>query len=581
MGRLKTLAITTIAHWLILAVYNKYKLKGKIMTKYQQGFPVNSNGEIVLSGTNQAVVGTLPIDMLPVDDDGGLKLGHLTMIVNTITDLKSLVAGQYPSVQVLGYYATGDGGGDIFRWNSTSTASDNGGTVIIPNSTPGTGRWERVYQSLDIKKFGAKGDGVTDDTAEIQAALDFANTSGGFRIGVPGGTYLCTSAINIYKKTHLVGVGKSLSKFLFNHTGDGIKSTWPINSSTAVNIKVESLILQCNNGSNSGGGFVDVGGTFVDLIDVRIDGFRYNVIFDQTELADIDRCYFSDPLLAAVWLVNGANHTVGASPLYTNRITIKKSQLISNGAAGVAIADDGGVTHTFEDNNYQGFVTQIRSAGGKGISIIGGEFEGSSGTPIVFDTLAYGGGVVGATVNPVIVNPFIIAPAGFNAVKFFSSGSGITATGGIYRSNVHAFGGVSDIANATFINTINDGGGALRDFNATVSNVVIADNETTIQQPAWSNATYQNSWVDFSASYHSVGYYKDSHGVVHLRGVAKNGTNGTAIFTLPSGYRPSKGMIFPAASNSAFGYVDISTGGAVVATGSNIWFSLNGISFKV
>lgn len=559
------------------------------MTTFQNAWPVNENGEIVAatgSGSN-TVTGFMNQDQIPVDANGKVKIAGMAQlvtagtVVNTIADLKALAVGQFSSVQVLGYYAAGDGGGDVFRWNESSSAADNGGTVIIPDSAPGTGRWERVYQSIDVKKFGARGDGVTDDTTKIQSALDFANASGGFRIGVPGGTYLCTSAINIYKKTHLVGVGKSLSRFKFNHTGDGIKSTWAINSSTAVNIKVEAMIIQCNNNSNAGGGFVDVGGTFVDLIDVQIAGFKYSVIFDQTELADIDRCYFSDPLLAAVWLVNGANHTPGADPLYTNRITIKKSQIISNSGAAIGIVDDGGVTHCFEDNNFQGFVTQIRSAGGKGLSIIGGEFEGATGTPIVFDTLAYGGGAVGATTNPVIINPFIIAPNGFNAVKFFSSGSGITAVGGIFRSSTYAFGSVSNITNATFINTTNDGGGTLRDFNATVSNVVFADNETTIQQPAWTNATYQNGWIDSSASYHGVGYYKDSHGVVHLRGVAKNGTNGTAIFTLPSGYRPGKGMIFPAASGSAFGYVDIATNGVVAATGSNTWFSLDGISFKV
>lgn len=518
------------------------------------------------------------ISGFPVDNVGIPALSG--SVVNTVADLKALSAGQFGTVQVLGYYSAGDGAGDIFKWNGSSTASDNGGTVIIPNSAPGAGRWERVYSALDVKKFGARGNGVTDDTAKIQAALDFANTAGGYTISVPGGTYVCSASINIYKNTHLRGVGKSLSKILCTHTGDGIKSTWPINSSTAVNIKIESMILQCNNGSNSGGGFVDVGGTFIDLIDVHVAGFRYSVIFDQTELADIDRCYFSDPLLAAVWLVNGANHTPGADQLYTNRITIKKSQIISNGGSAIGIVDDGGVTHCFEDNNFQGFVTQIRSAGGKGISIIGGEFEGSTGTPIVFDTLAYGGGSVGATTNPVIINPFIIAPNGFNAVKFFSSGSGITAVGGIFRSNTHAFGGVSDITNATFINTTNDGGGTLRDFNAAVGNVVFADNETTIQQPAWTNATYQNGWVDYHASYNSVGYYKDPFGVVHLRGIAKDGANGTAIFTLPAGYRPNKEMIFAAASNSAFGYVDIATGGAVVATGGNTWFSLDGITFR-
>ena len=119
-------------------------------------------------------------------DAGGNVFG---MVVNTIADLKALSAGQFLSVQVLGYYAAGDGGGDIFRWNSTSTAADNGGTVIIPNSAPGTGRWERVYQAIDVKKFGAKGDGITDDTAAIQACFTFLKTVGGGTLFLPKGVY--------------------------------------------------------------------------------------------------------------------------------------------------------------------------------------------------------------------------------------------------------------------------------------------------------------------------------------------------------------------------------------------------------
>jgi len=42
-------------------------------------------------------------------DAGGNVFG---MVVNTIADLKALSAGQFSSVQVLGYYAAGDGGGD-------------------------------------------------------------------------------------------------------------------------------------------------------------------------------------------------------------------------------------------------------------------------------------------------------------------------------------------------------------------------------------------------------------------------------------------------------------------------------------
>ena len=54
------------------------------MAKYQQGFPVNENGEIVVSSGNggNTVSSTLPIDQIPVDDTtGGLKLANVAMLV--------------------------------------------------------------------------------------------------------------------------------------------------------------------------------------------------------------------------------------------------------------------------------------------------------------------------------------------------------------------------------------------------------------------------------------------------------------------------------------------------------------------
>ena len=65
------------------------------MAKYQQGFPVNEDGEIVVSGTNQSVVGVLPIDMLPVDDSGGLKLGNVATLA---TDAAGDVFISHPSI---------------------------------------------------------------------------------------------------------------------------------------------------------------------------------------------------------------------------------------------------------------------------------------------------------------------------------------------------------------------------------------------------------------------------------------------------------------------------------------------------
>jgi hypothetical protein len=56
----------------------------------------------------------------------------------------------------------------------------------------------KLQESVSVKDFGATGDGVTDDTAAIQAAIDAAST-----IFVPSGTYKISSAIEVNDKTIL------------------------------------------------------------------------------------------------------------------------------------------------------------------------------------------------------------------------------------------------------------------------------------------------------------------------------------------------------------------------------------------
>ena len=53
-------------------------------------------------------------------------------------------------------------------------------------------------QVNNVKAFGAKGDGVTDDTAAIQAAIDALPNSGGV-VYLPTGTYNITSTINLLR----------------------------------------------------------------------------------------------------------------------------------------------------------------------------------------------------------------------------------------------------------------------------------------------------------------------------------------------------------------------------------------------
>src|SRR5690606_19795181 len=92
--------------------------------------------------------------------------------VNNIADLQTLTGnanGTGETIEVLGYYNPAEGGGGIFYGDHTYTETDNTGTIIDPGIT--TGRWIRGYEGvLNIKWFGAKGDG-SNDTAAFLAAV--------------------------------------------------------------------------------------------------------------------------------------------------------------------------------------------------------------------------------------------------------------------------------------------------------------------------------------------------------------------------------------------------------------------------
>jgi len=103
-------------------------------------------------------------------------------------------------------------------------------------------------------------------------------------------------------------------------------------------------------------------------------------------------------------------------------------------------------------------------------------------------------------------------------------------------------------------------------------------------EEAWIVPAFMNSWTNYDTTYNPAGYFKDSLGIVHLRGLVKNGTNNTTIFTLPVGYRPSNRELQAVQTNldtNTIGRVDILADGQVtVVSGSNVWVSLDGITFR-
>lgn len=102
-----------------------------------------------------------------------------------VGELRTTVGKPGQAVLLAGYHEAGDGGGGWFAW-SDEPAPDDGGLFIAS----GPGGWRRARgEQLTLRHFGARGDGVTDDTAAVQRAVD-ATAAAGLKLGVPDGVFL-------------------------------------------------------------------------------------------------------------------------------------------------------------------------------------------------------------------------------------------------------------------------------------------------------------------------------------------------------------------------------------------------------
>ena len=125
--------------------------------------------------------------------------------VNSISELKNFPDPHLAkTINTLGFYLPGDGGGGLWYWDPTSTALENKGTVIA-SIHESTGRWLRVETTpVNVRWFGAKGDGATDDSIAFQSAIDYAITSSigtGRRAGdlrLSPGVYRITAPLILY-----------------------------------------------------------------------------------------------------------------------------------------------------------------------------------------------------------------------------------------------------------------------------------------------------------------------------------------------------------------------------------------------
>lgn len=163
--------------------------------------------------------------------------------IATVPSVQWLLTAAIPDadivVEAVSYYTAStapDGGGGPFQWNAASTATHNAGTVILPTGqSAGTpGRW-LALGAMTLKRWGAKGDGVTNDYTAIVsgAAAGCEVTEGDYAFStaiVSSGDFVLFSNLGF---PQVQGNSPQSLKPLVSFTWTGADATTPITLNTA------------------------------------------------------------------------------------------------------------------------------------------------------------------------------------------------------------------------------------------------------------------------------------------------------------------------------------------------------------
>lgn len=136
-------------------------------------------------------------------------------------------------------------------------------------ATTVAGKLSRV---IDVKDFGAIGDGVTDDTSAIQAAIDAAYTNYNKTVHIPNGIYKLTGRITITQGVMIVCEGSQGSNeacgTVFVHYSNGSCFRW----------------------DGSGAQYKGTGGGLLNCLIVKADTYSGGNAIEVINQSDTNRC---------------------------------------------------------------------------------------------------------------------------------------------------------------------------------------------------------------------------------------------------------------------------------------------------
>jgi len=126
-----------------------------------------------------------------------------------------------------------DGTGGLYVWDSSSSASDNGTTIIKPTDNAGNGRFlamdstnqgaasggNTVY--INVQDEGLVGDGSTDNSSALTTLLASSTvTTRQITLFFPAGDYNFGSAVDLDESVRFLGEGTTGTRLICTHIGN-------------------------------------------------------------------------------------------------------------------------------------------------------------------------------------------------------------------------------------------------------------------------------------------------------------------------------------------------------------------------
>ena len=433
----------------------------------------------------------------------------------------------------------------------------------------------KLEESVSVKDFGAVGDGVTDDTAAIQAAIDAVQVAGGGTVYVPKGQYKTTDVIRITGKVNLIGANRTnVSAIVAHHTGAAILS---LKGSTGSCVKFlwfgtdtttypkTGITLGRSSASSAGHHLIE---------HIRIQGYFsvaavYSIASEVNTWIDLYAWVLGGGALYGFYTSAVDDFSVDGLVTSTNLVcNLFQPYIISN-------ANGGGAA-----------VVYINSSESMGSwNFFGGYFIPKQGSYIAIHN----------TTDAQALGPYN-----------FIGCSGERLSGG---DPSYGFKVTSDVpCNYKGVNIQ----GSRFDFLASTSRYVFwTDTNCTFTAPnilmqppeafpyapsiyyeakikggqfrvgreyEWVAPTLAGSWANqFGAPYAQAGYQKDDTGIVSLRGTLNSGTG--TIFTLPTNFRPEADQFFGIYGNGSMARLKITSAGVVSLSAGTAPIDISGINF--